>query len=203
MAKAEVPPVGKGEAVENEKDNKNKNKTGIPKHDSPVNLMRTNDAFQPYRIVEACPPGTHPAVIDWPQKGDKLCKAGEDAGYKRPKDAKFGEFRIKNWDAFKPYKVVAKCPPGTAPVLGDWPKKGDMMCDRDWDIEEASAAPKGDGPYIYVQEGDKDKIKKVSTCIGDGSPTITNYPKEGDMACFSEKLKGLMLPESVKNKLRP
>lgn len=121
--------------------------------DAPIIVAKNHDAFQPYRVVEACPQGQTAVVVDWPRPGDKMCqgalaanKVFERPGYeylgaqmKALKEAAQREggyfdendplILVRSDDAFAPYRIVARCPAGTSPAVVDWPRPGDMLCE--------------------------------------------------------------------------
>lgn len=167
----EVPSVGPGREVE-------------PAARAPRIHMATNSPFKPYQVVQACPPGTKPEVIDWPQPGDMMCET-TDEETAAPPGVDLPKVFIRADDAAAPYREVPRCPRGTRPIVRGEGKEGMFLCDRDHKVKDWEAAPPDDdAPRINMATNDPFKpYRSVSTCPPGKDPVLVDWPRPGDLAC--------------------
>lgn len=146
--------------------------------------MPTDDPFQPYRAVSACPRGTKAVVVDWPQPGDMACEPTDEDVPPAPGEPS-PKLLMRTSDVFKPYREVERCPKGTRPVVHGPGDDAVMLCDRDHSIKDWSAAPAGEGPRIHIPTDDPfQPYRAVSACPPSQVPYLTDWPNPGDMACM-------------------
>ena len=169
--RAEVPSVGSGQEVE------------APARPPRIH-MAPNSPFKPYQVVQACPPGTKPEVIDWPKPGDMSCEP-TDEETPPPPGVDVPKVFMRADDAETPYREVPRCPRGTRPIVRGEGKKAMFLCDTDHKIKEWEAAPpEGDGPRIHMATNDPFKpYRVVSACPPGKDPVLVDWPRPGDMAC--------------------
>lgn len=146
--------------------------------------MPTNDPFQPYRTVTACPRGTKAQVVDWPQPGDMSCEPTDEDVPPAP-GTDYPKLLIRTADVGAPYREVERCPRGTRPIAHGGKDHTVMLCDRDHSVKDWSAEPAGDGPRTSIPTDDPFKpYRSVSACPPDQVPYLTDWPRPGDMACM-------------------
>lgn len=77
--------------------------------------------------------------------------------------------------AFRPYRAIAACPPGTKPEVNDWPQAGDMTCEP---TDETLPPPYGvEVPRVYLPVDraavpGSEPLREVARCPRGTRPTV-------------------------------